>query len=98
LDIHQIPRQHIGDLDAKELRSRRDHGATTRLVARADRDGRLQVAYEEVDLDAPLAVTADRVIYTYSLASGQTRVHVGAGVGPVGTARAILADVAELCA
>ncbi|MHC4853283.1 MAG: hypothetical protein ACYTF5_14810 [Planctomycetota bacterium] len=96
-DICQIPRQHIQDLDVKELRARRDRGATTRLVARGDRDGHLQVTYEEIDLDSPLVAPADRVVYAYSLAAGQMRVHVGTGVGPVGTATAILADVAELC-
>ncbi len=97
LDIHAIPRQHIQNLDIDEIRARRERGATTRLVARADRGGHLRVSYEEVGLQSPLAAPPDRVVYAYSLGNGETRVHVGTGVGPGGTAKAILEDVAELC-
>ena len=97
LDIHFIPRQDIRNLDITEIRARRERGATTRLVARADHGGKLRVAYEEVPLQSPLAAPPDRVVYAYSLRNGETRVHVGTGIGPGGTAKAILEDVAELC-
>ncbi len=93
VDIASIPRQHLNTLDPDVLRERQSRGFTTRLVARGRRDGALQVSYEELPLTSPLAVPADRVVYTYTLASGVTRVHVGQGLGPDGTASALLDDL-----
>ena len=75
-------------------------GRTTRLVARAERAdprsgarARLRVACEELPRSSPLAVPSDRVAYAYQLGDGRWRAHFGTGIGPRGTARALLADV-----
>jgi homoserine dehydrogenase len=87
-----VRREDVRALDPSLLRERARRGATTRLVARADRAGSLAVAYEEVAAGSPLAAPPDRVVYTYELDAG-TRVHTGHGVGFRGTAQALLGDV-----
>lgn len=75
---------------------RAQRGRTTRLVARATREGKLSVAPEELPRSSPIAVPSDRVAYVYEIGGGARRVHVGWGIGPRGTARALLADVLAL--
>ena len=93
-----IARADVRSLDPGVVRERTRRGATTRLIARADRQGALRVAFEEVPASSPLAAPPDRVVYTYELPTG-VRVHTGLGVGYDRTAQALLADVlaAEVC-
>jgi len=88
-----IPSEDIRTLDPAVVRARARAGRTTRLVARGGLDGSLFVGYEELDPGDPLAVPPDRAVYAYALDGGGTRVHIGAGMGPEETARALLADV-----
>lgn len=88
----EVVREDVRQLDARWLQDRFRRGRTTRLLARADRAGRLQVRFEEVAPDSPLVVPPDRVAYGY-VVDGALRVHVGFGVGYRGTATAMLADV-----
>lgn len=81
-------------LDPVLLQERRARGATTRLVGRATRDGRLSLAYEEVAAGSALAVPASHVSYSFALPSGATRVFLGDGLGPQKTARALVTDLA----
>ncbi len=92
----EIPCEDIRTLDGTVVRARASAGRTTRLVARAHHDGRVSVGYEELDPASPLAVPAGRAAYTYALAHGEVRVHIGEGMGPEETARAALADVRRL--
>ncbi|MCB9878293.1 MAG: hypothetical protein H6835_11905 [Planctomycetes bacterium] len=93
-----VQREHVRALDPDVLRERAARGATTRLVARADRLGRaLSVAFEELPLGAPLAAPPDRVVYGYQLPQG-LRVHTGLGVGYQRTAEALWGDVDRLLA
>ncbi len=87
----------LRDLDPNDLRERATRGKTTRLVARADRKGRVSLAYEELDRGSALAVPSDRVAYSYQVRGLGARLHVGMGVGPAGTALALLEDVEEFC-
>ncbi len=89
-----VPRQDLRELDVELLRQRFRRGATTRLVARGDRHGALQVTFEEVPTGSPLAAPADRVVYGYELASG-VRVHTGLAVGADRTAQALIGDVRD---
>jgi homoserine dehydrogenase len=84
--------EDLRSVDVGLVRERRARGATTRVVARGTPDGRLSVRCEEVERGSPLWAPPDRVVYCYEL-GGQRCVHVGGGVGPEGTARALLADV-----
>ncbi|HXU29837.1 MAG TPA: hypothetical protein VN851_04590 [Thermoanaerobaculia bacterium] len=83
------------DLDPEAIRERRARRTTTRLIGRASRDGSFRLAYEEIPRGSHLAVPSDRVVYAYRTAGG-LRVHVGSGLGPEGTADALLADVLSL--
>ena len=74
------------------------HGRTTRLVARAGRKSTCGLAYEELDPRSPLAVPYDRVVYAYRLDGNAQRVHTGLGLGPAGTAAALLEDLRTPCA
>jgi homoserine dehydrogenase len=101
LDPAALGAADIRALDPELLRSRRARGRTTRLVARFDRALGPSLAYEELSLASPLVASEDRVVYAYSLDAGagrppELRVHVGAGTGPDGTARAIVADLEAL--
>lgn len=93
-----VPKLDRRALDPESIRERHDHGerrTTTRLVGRASRDGSFHLGYEEVPRGSHLAVPSDRVVYAYRTAGG-LRVHVGSGLGPKGTADALLADVLAL--
>ncbi len=90
-----IARADLRDLDPKLLCERRARRTTTRLIGRAGCDGSFSLAYEEIPRGSHLAVPSDRVVYAYRTARG-LRVHVGSGLGPDGTAEALLADVRHL--
>lgn len=64
----------------------------------ASAEGDLSLGYEEVPRGSCLAVPPGRVAYAYALRDGRTRLHIGAGLGPHGTARALLADIVALSA
>jgi homoserine dehydrogenase len=94
-EVSRIARQHVRELDVDRVRERASRGATTRLLARGDRDPQsLRVQFTEVPATSPLAAPPDRVVYSYRLGQG-LRVHTGLGVGYQGTAEALLADVVQ---
>ena len=97
-DPAAIPCEDVRELDPALVRERALRGRTTRLIARADEYGALEVRYEEVLRGSPLASPLGRVVYAYALEDGATRLHVGAGLGEVATARALRADVAAFAA
>lgn len=90
-----LPKLDLGALDPEAIRARSARKATTRLIGRAGRDGSFALAYEEVARGSHLAVPSDRVVYAYRTGRGLS-VHVGSGLGPEGTADALLADVLRL--
>ncbi|MEP7008838.1 MAG: hypothetical protein ABJC13_00795 [Acidobacteriota bacterium] len=90
-----VAKLNLHALDPDLLRERRDRRSTTRLIGRASRDGSFSLAYEEIPRGSHLAVPSDRVVYAYKTGRG-LRVHVGSGLGPEGTAEALLADVLAL--
>lgn len=90
-----LPKADLRALDPSTLRERRARRATTRLIGRAGRDGSFGLAYEEIPRGSHLAVPSDRVVYAYRTGRGLS-VHVGSGLGPDGTADALLADVLRL--
>jgi homoserine dehydrogenase len=96
LDPTVIPRTDLRDLDPAELRRRRAQGSTTRLIGNRNPDGSLRLVYEEVPASSPLATRTGQVVYAYRLRDGHWRHHVGYGIGPLGTAQALLADVERL--
>ena len=98
LDPARLVREPLASLDADAVRGRARQGLTTRLVARARRDGRAGARYEVLPRTAALAVPSDRVAYTYRLSAEHVRLHVGQGLGADGTARALLADTLRLAA
>ncbi len=85
-------------VDGAQLARRAARGRTTRLVARVDRDGSAAVELVGLDRRDVLAVPPDRVAYVYEDAAGGQRVHIGLGLGPDGTAEALLEDVSARCA
>lgn len=89
---------HPVQLDPAVVRRRAEAGSTTRLVARASRAGAFEVRYEELPRTSPLAVPCDRVAYAYELDGGDRRIHIGSGLGPDGTAGALLHDLQQLVA
>ena len=93
LTLAEIERQPFDSLDPELLRWRAQRGQTTRLVVRAREGGPWRVGYEAVERGSSLAVSSRRVVYGYQLSNGFLRLHGGAGVGPAGTARALLADL-----
>jgi homoserine dehydrogenase len=97
-ELREVERPDLRALDLAELRSRAARGATTRLVGRLLPGGALRLAYEELPRASSLAVPTGRVVYSYDLGGGVRRLHLGAGIGPQGTARALFDDVVELCA
>lgn len=86
----------LRELDYDVLTWRASRGLTTRLVGELQPGGDLVLAYREVPRASTSAVSSDHVVYAYELDRRHRRVHHGSGLGPVGTARAVLADVAEL--
>jgi len=91
-----IPSEDIRHLDPSVIRARALSGHTTRLVGRGRADGTLSVGYEELMPGDPLAVPPDRAVYGYRSDDGALRVHLGAGMGPEETARALLADIRRI--
>src|SRR5262249_55788101 len=79
-----VRREDVRALDPSLLRERRRRGATTRLVARADRSGALAVAYEEVAAGSPLAAPPARLGYPHEPDAGPPG-HPGLGLGLLGT-------------
>lgn len=92
LSPYDLPKADLQALDPDLLRERSRRRATTRLIGRAGRDGSFGLAYEEIPRGSHLAVPSDRVVYAYRTARGLS-VHVGSGLGPDGTANALLADI-----
>jgi homoserine dehydrogenase len=93
--VDRIEKQDLRSLDVAVIRERVRRGATTRLVARASRDGsHLRACYEELPLGSPLAAPPDRVVYGYELPSG-LRVHTGLALGYSRTAGALVEDVTQ---
>lgn len=91
--VADIERPTLEHLDPELLVGRRRSGRTTRLVGRVHPSGALSLAYEELPRVSSLAVPAGRVVYSYGLKHGRTRVHIGSGVGTAGTVRALLSDL-----
>lgn len=87
-----IEAEDLRTLDPEGIRAHRARGGTTRLVARAARDGGLSVRYEQLAPGHPLAVPRSRVAYRYALEDGRARLHLGRGLGAPATARALLDD------
>lgn len=98
LDRSTVARVDIRSLNPDTLVARAQRGCTTRLVGRIHPDGQASLGFEELPADDPLAVGPDRVAYTYTFHDGQVRVHIGDGLGPIKTARALLDDLLALCA
>lgn len=88
-----VLRVDLGALDLEQLRQRAVRGRCTRLVARCSRTGEPSLAFEELAGSSPLAVPSDRAAYAYDLGEGHTRLHIGCGLGPLPTARALVADL-----
>lgn len=98
VDPKSIPRPDLRDVNASAIRARVRAGATTRLVGRFDCvTAKPTLAFEELSRSDVLVAPPDRVVYGYRAGTGATRVHVGHGVGPVGTATALLGDLHTLC-
>lgn len=93
IELDEIARDDLRELDVELLRERARREHTTRLVASATRDGRLSVRYEAVPRFSIIAAPPDRVVYTYRSRFRPTRVHVGHGLGAEGAARALALDV-----
>lgn len=99
IDPRTLSSLDLRALDAGQLRERRRNGATTRLVARFDKDAGPSLAFEEIRQPSALAPGIDRVIYSYGFGDGEPwLIHAGDGAGPRGTARALVEDVVALTA
>jgi homoserine dehydrogenase len=90
-----LPKVDLRALDPDSIRARSARRATTRLIGRASRVGSFGLGYEEIPRGSHLAVPSDRVVYAYRTGRGLS-VHVGSGLGPEGTADALVADVLRL--
>ncbi len=94
-DPESVDVQDLRQVPVESLRAAAREGRTTRLVARARREGALSLGYEVLDRTHPLAVGPEAVAYRYE--QGDTvQLHRGTGVGAIGTARALFADVERL--
>jgi len=93
IEPESIERPHVALLDPRLLARRRARGATTRLVGRLAADGTPTLRYEELPLGHPLAIPCGRVAYAWKRDDGVTRLHLGRGVGALGTARALQGDL-----
>lgn len=96
--LAEVQRTPFSRLDPNLLEWRYRRGLTTRLVGRLHPDGEMSLGYEELTRGSSLAVPASRVAYAYGLDDGRTRLHIGAGLGPEGTARALATDITALAA
>lgn len=95
LSLAAVERDSIYSLDADLVQDRARRQATTRLVARGNRRGRLSVRFEELPQTSPLARPPEEVAYRYEL-DGASRLHVGRGVGYDLTAAAMVEDLRDL--
>ena len=86
------------ELDPERVRWEAERGRPTRLVATAHRGGEFSVSYLALARHSPLAVPWDRVAYCYHTGPDRRRIHIGTGLGPDATARALVEDVQELVA
>jgi homoserine dehydrogenase len=93
LDPAELAKVDLRSLDPHLLRRRAARGRCTRLVAHCPREGQASLELCELPRTSALAVPRDRAAYAYELADGQLRLHVGTGLGPLPTARAVLADL-----
>lgn len=91
--LDKIDRQHIQNIDPELIRYRKKNGKTTRLVGKANLDGSLKVSYDEVDLYSPLRTAPFSVSYQYHLNNNSNFIFTGNGIGPIGTAKAIIEDL-----
>jgi homoserine dehydrogenase len=96
--LDSVATDDVRELDVEEIRARAGVEHTTRLVARAERDGALRARFEQVHRGHWLDVPPDRVVYGYELAGGEVRVHAGDGLGAERTAAAVLYDVDQVVA
>jgi len=95
VDPGSIVAEDLRDVDLDEVRRRPARGATTRLVGRAGPGKTPTLRYEEVPCDSPLAVAPGRVAYAYRARGRDLCLH-GGGLGPDGTAAAVLSDLARV--
>ncbi|MEZ5990493.1 MAG: hypothetical protein R3F30_15540 [Planctomycetota bacterium] len=95
VDWRDVERPDLFAIEPGLLADRAARGRTTRLVARCDPDGP-RLAYEELPRNASLAIPSRHVLYAYDDAQGRRRLHLGLGVGPEATARALLGDLDAL--
>jgi len=95
VDPASIVAEDLRDVDPAEVRARAARGTTTRLVGRAGPGRAPTLRYEELATDSALAVAPGSVAYVYT-AHGQHLCLKGGGLGPDGTAAAVLSDVARL--
>ncbi len=93
LEPSALARLDLRSLDPHVLRRRAAEGRCTRLLAHCPREGDASLEFCELPRTSPLAVPRDRAAYAYELADGQLRLHVGSGLGPLPTAKAVLADL-----
>lgn len=96
LALPEPPPFSLTTLDPSTLRQRASQGDVPRLVATLRRDGRHRLGLEWFPTHHPLAVPPTRVAYAYQVGRDLRHLHVGAGLGPEGTARALLDDVARV--
>jgi len=94
--LPEAPAFSLTALDAHTLRRSAAEGGVCRLVATVRRDGRHRLALEWFPRHHPLAVPPTRVAYAYQVGRVLRHLHVGAGLGPEGTARALLSDAARV--
>ena len=94
--LDKIERQNIQNIDPELIRYRKKIGKTTRLVGKANLDGSLKVSYDEVDRNSPLCTTPSNVAYQYHLNNNSNLIFTGNGIGPIGTANAIIEDLSFL--
>ena len=95
LSVAAVERDSIYSLDAGLVQDRARRQATTRLVARGNRQGQLSVRFEELPQTSPLARSPEEVAYQYELGNG-SRLHLGRGVGYDLTAAAMVEDLLDL--
>ncbi|MBX2802383.1 MAG: alpha/beta fold hydrolase [Myxococcales bacterium] len=86
----------LRDLDVRRTRQVHASGQRTRLVATVSPEQPPRLQLQAVPAHDPLAVPIRKAAYVFGLEDGSTRVHVGSGLGPVGTATALWTDVLRL--
>lgn len=94
--LESVARVDLAALDARALWRAAQRGLCTRLVARCTRAGELALGFESLARGDALAAPPGTVAYTYELADGSTRVHIGRALGAERTAAALVADLVVL--